>query len=114
MKGKVKNSTKKNNINYIHYLQYTKVILLEKQINSSTIAYLLIYSASNITVVVVDPLLPDYWGESASVVFWGFAASFSRQLSSRAATPEGSLHKSRAESVVGICGQLKRCCVVCS
>ena len=30
-------------------LQYTEVILLEKQINSSTIAYLLIYSASNIT-----------------------------------------------------------------
>ena len=48
-------------------------------------------------VVVVDPLLPDYWGESASVVLWGFAASFSRQSSSRAATPEGSLHKSRAE-----------------
>ena len=23
-------------------------------------------------VVVVDPLLPDYWGESASVVLWGF------------------------------------------
>ena len=42
-------------------------------------------------VVVVDPLLPDYWGESASVVLWGFAASFSRQSSSRAATPEGSL-----------------------
>ena len=40
---------KKNNINYIHYLQYTEVILLEKQINSSTIAYLLIFSASNIT-----------------------------------------------------------------
>ena len=40
---------KKNNINYIHYLQYTEVIVLEKQINSSTIAYLLIYSASNIT-----------------------------------------------------------------
>ena len=34
---------------YIHYLQYTQVLLLEKQINSSTIAYLLIYSASNIT-----------------------------------------------------------------
>ena len=34
---------------YTHYLQYTEVILLEKQINSSTIAYLLIYSASNIT-----------------------------------------------------------------
>ena len=64
-------------------------------------------------VVVVDPLLPAYWGESASVVLWGFAASFSRQSSSRAATPEGSLHKSRADSVVGICGQLKRC-VVCS
>ena len=44
-----KNSTKKNNIKYIHYLQYTQVILLEKQINLSTIAYLLIYSASNIT-----------------------------------------------------------------
>ena len=44
-----KNSTKKNNINYIHYLQYTEVILLDKQINSSTIAYLLIYSTSNIT-----------------------------------------------------------------
>ena len=68
----------------------------------------------NVVVVVVDPLLPDYWGESASVVLWGFAASFSRQSSSRAATPEGSLHKSRADSVVGICGQLKRCCVVCS
>ena len=27
---------------YIHYLQYTQVILLEKQNNSSTIAYLLI------------------------------------------------------------------------
>ena len=65
-------------------------------------------------IVVVDPLLPDYWGESASVVSWGFAASFSRQSSSRAATPKGSLHKSRADSVVGICGQLKRCCVVCS
>ena len=70
-------------------------------------------SLSFLVVVVVDPLLPDYWGESASVVLWGFAASFSRQSSSRAATPEGSLHKSR-ESVVGICGQLKRCCVVCS
>ena len=65
-------------------------------------------------VVVVDPLLPDYWGESASVVLWGFVPSFSRQSSSRAATPEGSLHKSRADSMVGICGQLKRCCVVCS
>ena len=40
---------KKNNINYIHYLQYTEEILLAKQINSSTIANLLIYSASNIT-----------------------------------------------------------------
>ena len=65
-------------------------------------------------VVVVNPLLPDYWGESVSVALWGFAASFSRQSSSRAATPEGSLHKSRADSVVRICGQLKRCCVVCS
>ena len=71
-------------------------------------------SPSTTTVVVVNPLLPAYWGESASVVLWGFAASFSRQSSSRAATPEGSLHKSRADSVVGICGQLKRCCVVCS
>ena len=26
------------------------------------------------SVVVVNPLLPDYWGESASVVLWGFAA----------------------------------------
>ena len=43
------NSTKKNNLNYIHYLQYAEVILLKKQINSSTITYLLIYSASNIT-----------------------------------------------------------------
>ena len=34
---------KKNNINYIHYLQYSQVILLEKQINSSRIAYLLIF-----------------------------------------------------------------------
>ena len=68
----------------------------------------------SIVVVFVDPLLPDYWGESASVVLWGFATSFSRQSSSRAATPEGSLHKSRADSVVGICGQLKRCCAVCS
>ena len=40
-----------------------------------------------VVVVVVDPLLPDYWGESASVVLWGFAASFSRQSPSRAATP---------------------------
>ena len=40
---------KKEQLNYIHYLQYTEVILLEKQINSSTIAYLLIYSTSNIT-----------------------------------------------------------------
>ena len=53
-------------------------------------------------------------GESVSVALWGFAASFSRQSSSRAAMPEGSLHKSRADSVVRICGQLKRCCVVCS
>ena len=30
------------------YTQHTEVILLEKQINSSTIAYLLIYSASKI------------------------------------------------------------------
>ena len=43
-----------------------------------------------VVVVVVDPLLPDYWGESASVVLWGFAASFSRQSFSRAATPEGN------------------------
>ena len=40
---------KKPNMNYIHYLQNTEVILLEKQINSSTITYLFIYSASNIT-----------------------------------------------------------------
>ena len=65
-------------------------------------------------VVVVNPLLPAYWGESVSFALWGFAASFSRQSSSRAATLEGSLHKSRADSVVCICGQLKRCCVVCS
>ena len=39
---------------------------------------------------------------------------FRRQSSSRAATPEGSLHKSRADSMVCICGQLKRCCVSCS
>ena len=65
-------------------------------------------------VVVVNPLLPAYWGVSLSVALWGFAASFSRQSSSRAATPEGSLHKSRADSVVCICGQLKRWCVVCS
>ena len=60
------------------------------------------------------PLLPAYWGKSVSVALWGFAASFFRQSSSRAATPEGSLHKPRADSVVRICGQLKRCCVVCS
>ena len=72
------------------------------------------FGGGGVVVVVVDPLFPDYWGKSASVVLWGFAASFSRQSSSRAATPEGSLHKSRADSVVGICGQLKRCCVVCS
>ena len=71
-------------------------------------------SLNTFLVVVANPLLPDYWGESASVVLWEFAASFSRQLSSRAATPEGSLHKSRADSVVRLCGQLKRCCVVCS
>ena len=44
-------------------------------------------NSSSTYVVVVNPLLPDYWGESASVVLWGFAASFSRQSSSRAATP---------------------------
>ena len=45
-------------------------------------------------VVVVYPLLPVYWGGGESIYFalWGFAASFSRQSSSRAATPEGSLH----------------------
>ena len=53
-------------------------------------------------------------GESVSVALWGFAASFTRQSSSRAATPEESLHKSRTDSVVRIWGQLKRCCVVCS
>ena len=68
----------------------------------------------SVSPVVVNPLLPAYWGDSVSVALWGFAASFSRQSSSRAATPEGSLHKSRADSVVRICGQLKRCCVVCS
>ena len=48
---KEKLNKNKDIINNIHYLQYTEVIhvLLEKQINSSTIAYLLIYSASNIT-----------------------------------------------------------------
>ena len=49
-----------------------------------------IWKTSLVMFVVVDPLLPDYWGESASVVLWGFAASFSRQASSRAATPEGT------------------------
>ena len=82
--------------------------------NVSNLTHRALYRVTDVVVVVVDPLLPDYWGESASVVRWGFAASFSRQSSSRAATPEGSLHKSRADSVVGICGQLKRCCVVCS
>ena len=33
------------------YTLFTKVILLEKQINSSTIAHLLIYSPSNITYI---------------------------------------------------------------
>ena len=46
------------------------------------------------------PCLLGGGGESVSVALWGFAASFSRQSSSRAATPEGSLHKSRADSVV--------------
>ena len=64
---------------------------------------------SSLTSVVVDPLLPDYWGESASVDLWGFAASFSRQSSRRAATPEGSLHKSRADSVVGSLTSLYIC-----
>ena len=27
-----------------------------------------VYSKIDVVVVVVDPLLPDYWGESASVV----------------------------------------------
>ena len=44
---------KKTNIHCIHYLQYTHVILLEKQIDSNTIAYLLIYSAPYITISVV-------------------------------------------------------------
>ena len=35
-------------------------------------------------------------------------------MGSRAATPAGSLHKSRGDSVVGMCVQLKRCDVVCS
>ena len=40
-------------------------------------------------------------GESVSVVLWGFAAmALLGQSSSRAATPEGSLHKSRVDSVV--------------
>ena len=39
---------------------------------------------------------------------------FRRQSSSRAATPEGFPRKSRADSVVCICGQLQGCCVVCS
>ena len=79
------------------------------EINSYTLTVVVV-----VVVVVVYPLLPAYWGESVSVALWGFAASFSRQSSSRAATPERSLHKSRADSVVRICGQLKRCCVVCS
>ena len=77
--------------------------------------YIYIYNLSYfIIAVVVNSLLPAYWEESVSVALWGFTASFLRQSSSRAATPEGSLHKSRADSVVCICGQLKRCCVVCS
>ena len=63
-------------------------------------------------VVVVYPLFPACLGESVSVS-WGFAASCSCQTSSIAAMPEGSLHKSRADSVVCSCGQLKRCGVVC-
>ena len=58
-------------------------------------------------LVVVHPLLPANWGESVSVALGGFAASFSRQSSGKAATPEGSLHKSRADSVMRICGQLR-------
>ena len=54
------------------------------------------------------PTPPSLLGESISI------ANFYRQSSNRAATPEGSLHKSRADSVVRIAGQLKRCCVVCS
>ena len=73
----------------------------------------MIYHVKIRHVVVVYPLLPACWGESVSVVSWGFAASFSRQSSSRVATPERSLHKSRADSVACNCGQLKRCCVVC-
>ena len=72
----------------------------------------IILNPNNHYVVVVYPLLPAYWGgggESVSVPLWGFAASSSRQSSSRAAMPEGSLHKSRADSVVCICGQLKKC-----
>ena len=62
---------------------------------------------SGVAVVVVYPLPPACWGggggESVSVVSWGFAANFSRQSANRAATPEGSLHKSKANSVVCIC-----------
>ena len=51
--------------------------------NGSKLAYNVIclqqYYPYVVVVVVVDPLLPDYWRESASVVLWGFAASFSRQ-----------------------------------
>ena len=65
-------------------------------------------------VVVVYPLLLACWGESVSVGLWGSTASFSSQSSSRAATPEGSLRTPRTDSVVCICGQLRRCGVRCS
>ena len=45
-------------------------------------------------------LLVGGGGGSVSVALWGFAASFFHRSSSRVATPEGSLHKSRADDYI--------------
>ena len=100
------------NINEIqNTVQKHFYLLLRKNRVSCTIS---MASRENKNMLFSHSSLLIRGGESVSVALWGFVASFSRQPSSRPATPEGSLHKSRVDSVVCICGQLKRCGVVCS
>ena len=73
----------------LSYWNYRKRILFCCTTQTqSEFNYGLLFPFTLVAVVVVNPLLPAYWGESVSVALWGFAASFSRQSSSRAATPE--------------------------
>ena len=98
---------------------FTMSIIIRPQKSESLITYLLILRTQmnhSLSYIVGDScdvlaehrccccqptppcLLGGGGGESVSVALWGFAASFSHQSSSRAATPEGSLHKSKADS----------------